>query len=220
MWQVSFHLSAPQAGKAANLPVHWGQCGLQQWAPHTAEQLSGFSQWRKQNLHTELICFSQLPVVPSKLCSSSTDGSSRLSVHWSAPPKHAHRKASLKPREVFQNSDCKHMRVHLSGAWSWNAVNKWWQSGHLPCKWSESHWLACREKTSHWVKLDRPPVVHLVRNTTTYWLKLLWPVGWLGIGCASVCRIVTNICGNIFCMQFRQSAVKKKQNKNIKSVCF
>lgn len=53
---------------------------LQQRAPHTVEQLSCFSQWREQNLHPELICFTQLPVVSSKSCFSSTAGSTSLCV--------------------------------------------------------------------------------------------------------------------------------------------
>lgn len=113
---------------------------LQQRALHTVEQLPCFSQWREQNLHPELICFTQ-PVVSSKSCFSSTAGSTSLSVCCSAP-LNAHPKASLKSLQVFQNSNCKQMHVLLFGAWSWDALHKWSQSGHLPCKRSWRHWLA------------------------------------------------------------------------------
>lgn len=53
---------------------------LQQRAPHTLEQLSCLSQRREQNLHPELICFTQLPVVSSKSCFSSAAGSTSLCV--------------------------------------------------------------------------------------------------------------------------------------------
>lgn len=75
------HLSALRAGKAANPPPQPAHQGQSDWSrghrvPYNSCPV--LSQRREQNLHPELICFTQLPVPSSKSRSSSAAASSRL----------------------------------------------------------------------------------------------------------------------------------------------